>query len=605
MASVGTGGSLHGLETAARDLLRKQSDYERRPLDQIKIIKIDQHSLDQLGGFPWDRSLYAELIASLAEAGAEAIALDIILSEPGRDPEADARLAEVIARYPNVYLPAVFEFEQSRGSEGSMKTASVIYPAATIAVNEEQTGHINVLLDRDSVVRMLTIGLESEQGRVIPALSVRMANALLGPDKQIRWDPARLDWYRGDERIPVNGSGQVTTEYYTAPQEEMTAAAGYDAQSFSDVLSGAIPADYYANSVVLIGAYAPGMQDEYLTPLSANAKMYGVEIQANMIQSLVNGAFYTELPYGAVYVFVAAAVLLAALLFDRFRGWGTLAVYLVLALLLAGGWMMAYITASVFIPITYPFLALTTVMIGAVSAHYSAERRERTRVTEVFGRFVPPSVVSELLASGVDVKAGGQRRDVSVVFADIRGFTSMSEKLQPEEVIQVLNEYLDLCTRAVFAWNGTLDKFIGDGVMAIFGAPAVLPNHAEQAVRAALQMKREAAALERRCMERFGMPVTFGIGIHSGPAVVGNVGSEALRLDYTAIGDTVNLAARLESAAKAGQILVSREAAERISGIFRLEDLGEIVVKGKAKPVHIYRVEEENGEQGECTGDEQ
>ncbi|WP_328284447.1 CHASE2 domain-containing protein [Paenibacillus tarimensis] len=595
MASLGSGGTLHGLETTLRDLLRKQSDFERRPLDQIKIIKIDQHSLDQLGGFPWDRSLYAELITKLAEAGAKAIALDVILSEPGSDPYADAAMAAVMKRYPNVFLPAVFEFEQSRGSEDSLETASVIYPAETISSNIDQTGHINVLLDRDSVVRRLTVGLENEEGLVIPSLSVRMANALLGPDEQIRWDPVRKSWYRGDERIPVNERSQITTEYYTEPQEEMTAVTGYDAQSFSDVIRGIVPAEYYAGSIVLIGAYAPGMQDGYLTPMSAHAKMYGVEIQANMIQSLVNGAFFTELPDMAVYWFIAAAVLISVLLFDRFRGWGTLVLFLTMVLLLAAVWMMAYMTASLFIPITYPFLALTSVMIWAVSAHYSAERRERTRVTEVFGRFVPPSVVSELLASGVDVKAGGQRRDVTIVFADIRGFTSMSERLQPEDVIQVLNEYLDICTRAVFACNGTLDKFIGDGVMAIFGAPAVLPNHTEQAVRAALQMKREAAALERRCIERFGLPVTFGIGIHSGPAVVGNVGSEALRLDYTAIGDTVNLAARLESAAKAGQIIVSREAAERLNGLFQLENLGEIKVKGKAGPVHIYRVAEKNG----------
>jgi adenylate cyclase len=171
----------------------------------------------------------------------------------------------------------------------------------------------------------------------------------------------------------------------------------------------------------------------------------------------------------------------------------------------------------------------------------------------------------------------------------------MSEKLQPEQVIQVLNEYLDICTKAVFKWNGTLDKFIGDGVMAIFGAPVTQPNHPELAVRAALEMKRQSAELEERCLREIGVPVRFGVGVNSGPAVVGNIGSQMLRLDYTAIGDTVNLAARLESNAKPGQILVSEETLMRVEGIFETSAIGEIMVKGKEKPVLVTEVVGEAG----------
>lgn len=166
----------------------------------------------------------------------------------------------------------------------------------------------------------------------------------------------------------------------------------------------------------------------------------------------------------------------------------------------------------------------------------------------------------------------------------------MSERLQPEEVIQVLNEYLDICTKAVFQWQGTLDKFIGDGVMAFFGAPISLPNHPELAVRAALEMKRQSDILEEKCIAKFGIGVKFGVGINCGPAVVGNIGSEMLRLDYTAIGDTVNLSARLESNAKPGQILISSNVYEHVQGLFEIQDMGEIKVKGKEKPVQVYEV---------------
>jgi adenylate cyclase len=218
------------------------------------------------------------------------------------------------------------------------------------------------------------------------------------------------------------------------------------------------------------------------------------------------------------------------------------------------------------------------------------ERKERNRVTGIFGRFVAQSVVDELLQSGEDVKLGGSRKDITLIFVDIRGFTPMSERLEPEQVIQVLNEYLDVCTRAIFKFNGTLDKFMGDGVMAMFGAPISFDNHPEMAVRSALEMKSQADILEQKLIKNYGIGVKFGLGINSGPAVVGNIGSEGLRLDYTAIGDTVNLSARLESNAKPGQILISENTYARVKDLFQIEPVGEIKVKGKEKPVMVYEV---------------
>ncbi|WP_314004234.1 adenylate/guanylate cyclase domain-containing protein [uncultured Paenibacillus sp.] len=590
LASLGTGGSLNFVESTLQDAVRKQSDAERAPLNEIKIIKIDQASLDQLGQFPWDRALYAQVIDMLMQAGAKAVALDVVLAEPGANPESDAAMAEVMAKYPDVYLPAVFNFEATQLEKGLLKTESIVYPASTISSNGNQVGHINVFPDKDSTVRMLTVGLPDERNRMIPALSVRLANYILEKKLQIRWDETEEAWFRGDKRIPVNERYQVATEFYSKPREAMNADTGYDAQSFFDVLSGAIPPEYYQDAVVLIGPYATGLQDEYLTPLSDTLKMFGVEIHANMVQSLVNGAFFTEAPPSVTYILLLLLTMISLFLFDRYRGRAAFILYGVLAAAFIAAWFNAYFFYSLFIPFTYPFLAMTSALIWAVVSHYMAERKERGRVTSIFGRFVPPSVVDEMLASGEEIKVGGQRRDISVIFVDIRGFTPMSERLQPEQVIEVLNEYLDICTKAVFNWNGTLDTFIGDGVMALFGAPVHLPNHPELAVRAALEMKKHSDVLERKCIERFGIGVKFGVGINCGPAVVGNIGSEMLRLDYTAIGDTVNLSARLESNAKPGQILISEEMSDRVGHLFELEDMGEIKVKGKERPVRVFSV---------------
>jgi len=240
----------------------------------------------------------------------------------------------------------------------------------------------------------------------------------------------------------------------------------------------------------------------------------------------------------------------------------------------------------------YPLLAVFLVYVATVVLQYLRERRERSRVTEIFGRYVSKGVVKEILQNKEEIQLGGVRRDVTLVFVDIRGFTPLSEKMQPEEVILILNEYLDLCTRAVFAYEGTLDKYIGDGVMSIFGAPMDQPDHAARAIRAALQMKKGSAQLAERLIEKYGRSVSFGIGINSGPAVIGNIGSQE-RMDYTAIGDTVNLAARLESNAKPGQILISQNTYERVKDQFVLTPLEPIKVKGKEQPVQIYQVEGE------------
>lgn len=589
LASLGSGGTLNFVETAFRDLATQKTEAERMPAGEIKIIKIDQESLDVLGQFPWDRSYYAQLIDMLGQSGVRAVFLDVHMAEPGQDPASDAAMADVMSRYDNVYLPVVFQFKSQQESAGALETNNIEYPASTITTDPNQTGHINVMWDKDNVVRMLSVGFPAEDGSMMPAMSVRLANSVLPEEEQIYWNEEKNGWYRGDRRIPVNDRYQVVTDFYTKPQQDITATSGYDAISFYQVLTGEVDPEFFRDAVVLIGPYASGFGDEYMIPKS-NVKMYGVEIHANMTQSLINGKFYTSAPEWAGYVIIALVTVLSLLLYERYPGLKSILIYIGLAVAYVGAFLIAYTVSSLFIPFIYPFLALFTALVWAIVSHYLSERKERGRVTNIFGRFVPKTVVDEMLASGEEIKVGGQRRDISVIFVDIRGFTPMSERLEPEEVIGVLNEYLDICTKAVFQWHGTLDKFIGDGVMALFGAPISLPNHPELAVRAALEMRKHAHVLEQKCIERWGIGVKFGVGINCGPAVVGNIGSEMLRLDYTAIGDTVNLSARLEANAKPGQILISEEMYNRIGDLFELEDIGEIKVKGKEKPVRVYAV---------------
>ncbi|MFC3770347.1 CHASE2 domain-containing protein [Paenibacillus sp. GCM10012303] len=591
--TTGTGGTFHYIENPLRDALGAKNVWQRTPDTRIKILKIDSKSLDAIGQFPWDRSVYAAVIEKLEQGKVKAIGLDVTFPEPSKDPQQDQALAEVMRKYDNVVLPVNFNFPAKQQSSNLLEYDRIEVPAPAIQAPKSQLAHINVFPDNDDRVRRLIVGLPEKSGEMIEAFSVKLANYALGDTEKVRWDAEQRKWYRGSSSIPVNSRNQVITQFYSEPRQEKDLSTGYDSFSFSDVLSGKIDANMFENDIVLIGPYTTALQDEYMTPMSRAIKMFGVEIHANMVQSILDNRFWNEAGKPAGTAILALVVLLSAFLFGTFRGRAALFWFIGLSVFYIGAFIAANEAFRTYLPIFYPLLAIILMYVWSIVDHYLAERRERGRVTGIFGRFVPKAVVDQMLASGNEVKLGGERMDISLVFVDIRGFTTLSEKLEPEQVIQFLNEYLDVCTKAVFKYNGTLDKFIGDGVMAMFGAPVKYDNHAEMAVRAALEMKKQTASLEERLMQKLGFTVRFGIGINCGPAIVGNIGSEELRLDYTAIGDTVNLAARLESNAKPGQILISEAMYERVKELFEIESMGEIKVKGKELPVNIYQVHAE------------
>lgn len=591
--TTGTGGSFHYIENPLRDALNWKIADQRGPDTSIKIIKIDSKSLEAIGQYPWDRSVYAKLIEKLESVKVAAIGVDVLFPEPSKDSKQDQALADIMSKYKNVVLPVNVLFPPQQKSAGLLEYDRVEYPTSAINAQKSQTAHINVFQDTDDKVRRLIVGIPEKNGSMIEAFSVKLANLTLPPNEQVKWDSDKKQWLRGSEIIPTNNRNQVITQFFTKPRQEKDLKTGYDSFSFSDVLNDKIDVKMFENDIILIGPFTTGLQDEYMTPMSKVIRMFGVEIHANMLQSILDSKFWTELSEASGIVILLGIVLLTFYLFNRFKGKTAIFVFAASIVAYIAAFIVCNEVLHVFIPIFYPLMAIILMYIWSIIGHYLAERQERSRVTGIFGRFVPKTVVDQMLQSGEEVKLGGERMDISLIFVDIRGFTTLSEKLEPEQVIAFLNEYLDVCTRAVFKFNGTLDKFMGDGVMAIFGAPIKFDNHAEMAVRAALEMKKQSAVLEQKLMEKLGFTVRFGVGINCGPAVVGNIGSEGLRLDYTAIGDTVNLTARLESNAKPGQILISDNIRERVEHLFEIENMGEIKVKGKELPVTIFQVLEE------------
>jgi adenylate cyclase len=538
---------------------------------RIVLIGIDEDSIAELGQWPWPRSLMAELLDKLAESGASAIGVDVEYDTPSRDIEEDNSLIRAINNAGNVALPVrgLFDHRTATVSGGYVQADGLVVPIEQL--RPARLGHVNTVLDDDDAVRRALLNL-SYDGVVYPS----MAYAL--------YDISRVSLGLPDiySDIPVDASGSYYIGY--------TGRSGwYHPLSFSDVYEGKVPLSYFNNKIVLIGMYAHGAaRDWHFTAIDGDFATNGVEIHANMLQQMLEGEFLRDMHPLSDFALFFLFSLAGAILFIRCRP--RLGLIALVALLAANaGVVFLLIRAGIVVQMSYTPLFCALAYCAVLIWHYTQTRVNEARVRGTFGRYMAPPVIKKILDEGEgNLKLGGQRRYVSVLFVDIRGFTTMSEGLPPEEVVYILNEYLDLVASCIHRHGGTLDKFIGDAAMAIWNAPYDTENHTLAAVRAALDMQREAAPLEQKLFEKYGRSVRFGVGINSGEVIIGNIGA-SFRMDYTAIGDTVNTAARLESSAKPGQILISRAAADLISGSdIALNPLGRIKVKGKNEEIEVF-----------------
>ena len=567
-------GVLWSVEQSMEDILY------RRPIGtgtNIKIIGVDEKTLNAYGNFEdWSREKLADLIELLSEEQERAprvIALDFLLiSNSEAKPEADARLVEAAKRAGNVVL-----------------TSNIVYQTA-FGIDEQGNHYYNKgnikLVERPFNELMAVTSCGFADPLLDPDGYIRRIKLTAAQDKELYYSFA-YQIYRKN----LEAQGRQPADYDNVIQFQYSGAPGaYESVSLVDVLEGVVDTKAYKNCIIMVGAYAPGMQDAYHVPVGYGKQMYGVEVHANIVDSLLNDKIVKDVPT-ALSVAITTLVL-AAYAFVALRQKKLLPVLLegfgVIVL-----WLMAGIVLNSFqwlLPISIVTFSTAMLMIYFVITKYVLERVEKKRVLKAFERYVAPEIVKEIgKDESFESRLGGERRDIAVLFVDIRGFTTMSESLQPEQVVEILNEYLELTSRSIFNNQGTLDKFIGDATMAVFNAPMDLDDYVFKAVCAAYDMRKGAEVLEKKLTEQFGNSVQFGIGVNCGPAIVGNIGSEK-RMDYTAIGDTVNTAARLESNAKRGEILISEAVYERIKDRIEAEPVGELSLKGKAQKILTYRL---------------
>ena len=559
------------------DYIMKDALYQkpRGITSKIKIIGIDERTLEALGPIgTWSRQYYADLLEILNYDEAvrpSVFGFDIIFSG-NIDEAGDKAFADAAKKSGNIVVASqlIYEEKAENNADGIKK-----YPIEAI-VNPYDglkeaaiCGYTNVSQDSDSTVRRIIME-ESYDGQRLNMFS-----------------KAVYDVYCEKNNITPNiirsdKTGRTLINYSGKPGD-------YECISLIDVLDGKIDKRIFKDSIVLVGAYASGMQDNFNVPNGGNRQMFGVEIHANILQAYmynrfsVNGNPYM---YGIIFGFICAVL---HFLFKRIKLWvssillifGIAAELIVCVALNNNGTTISIIYAPVMLIISYVY---------CLAIGYILERLKQKKVIKAFKKYVAPEVVDEISKKGeFHITLGGENRDIAVLFVDIRGFTTMSEILEPEQVVEILNNYLELTTKCIFKNKGTLDKFVGDATMAVFNSPFDLDDYVYRAVCAAWDIVQGGIELEGKLLERFGRSVGFGVGVNCGPAVVGNIGCE-FRMDFTAIGDTVNTAARLEANAKKGQVLISDVVYERVKDRILVDEVGAIPLKGKSNEVFVYSV---------------
>ena len=548
----------------------------------IVLIGIDEDDIKKYGPYnTWDRHMIASVLDKLAEDPdpdhrPAAVAIDALYAGT-TDPAADAHLAKAAEKLGNVIVASTAYF----GTDIRFGSDSVVVDTYSVVNYEEPydelkkvttQGHINTMSDDDGVVRHALLYVEPDGQRVY-SMAYQAANMY-----------AKKNGY-SIAMPPINERGQYFVQFIGKPGDFS------DGVSIHEVLDGTVKPEFFAGKIVMIGPYAAAFQDSYFTAIDKSSRMYGVEIQANIVQYLLDGKYKETVP-DYIQLMVLGLVCFAFFYFCNNKKLRVSVPLLILFLLMGiGGSLMlysgGYITHAVWIPAGVFMLFIIT-----VASHYIRAAIAKQNVTKTFERYVAPSIVNEILKEGTDsLKLGGKLCDIAVLFVDIRGFTTMSERLSPEEVVNILNQYLSMTSACIEKNKGTLDKFVGDATMAFWGAPLPEEDPVYRAALTALDIVKGAEELSKKLKEEINEELHVGVGVHYGPAVVGNMGSEK-RMDYTAIGDTVNTSARLEANAPGGMVYISRAVADKLEGRMRFTSLGDsIKLKGKAEGFEVLKLE--------------
>lgn len=534
----------------------------------ITIVGIDEASFAQINKrWPWSRDLHARVVDRLHAAGAAVIAFDMIFAEAS-EPEQDRAFAAAVGRAGNVVMAADHAYQET----SLLRQWIRVDPLPELRAAGAMPGLATVTLDADAVVRRLPDSDDIFWRRVIQTL--------------IKARPGILETEPG---APAGAYIRHLGPAHTFPYV-----------SYYQVLQGdqSLPPDFFQDQIVLIGRdvraspeAGAAQADMFATPFLGGSKLLtpGVEIHATIIENLLAGQAIAPAGNREILVLLTVALLFALPALLRWHPvWGG-AWFLAVGGMVAATSFLLFERSHFWLPAGSTLAALATLYLSTAVLSYLGERRRGQEIKGAFAKYVSAQVVEQMIAHPERLRLGGERRELTLLFSDLAGFTSISEKLPPDGVAKVINAYLTEMTRVILAEGGTVDKFIGDAVMAFWGAPLDDADHARHAVRAAIAMQDAMDGLQAEYRAMGLANIGLRIGVNSGPAIVGNMGSED-RFDYTALGDAVNLASRLEGVNKmyGTRILLSETTALELGGALSLREIDRVRVKGKEEPVNIF-----------------
>ncbi|NIR60084.1 MAG: adenylate/guanylate cyclase domain-containing protein [Gammaproteobacteria bacterium] len=623
-------GPMRSLEGYTLDL-RFRLRGAQAPGDEVALVLIDDRSIAELGRWPWNRTLFADGVDRLGAAGARVIVFDLLFGEPDEslppdviewvrrsaagspppwkavDPgrlNADGHLAQAMARAGNVLVPFALSADVSRANPGDpipepvqasayrtihrkggarpalpLAGQAVRAPVPEIARGAAALGHVNVLLAADGAARF-AYPVAQVGDAYYPSLAVQAARMYLGyAPEEVRLELGR-GLRLGALDVPTDEAMRTVVSYY-GPD------GTFPAHSFTDLVHGRVSPDALRGRIVLIGAKAPGISDRFPSPFSAT--LSGSERIATVIENLLREDVLVRRPkLWAIDLGIALlGALLLALVARSLSAYTLVGVTVALLGLLFVVDYLALVRAGLWLDLTLPATVVVATYAAIAVAHYLHQVLLERTVRRAFGRYLHPQLVHSLIATGFESEPGA--RVATILFTDVAGFTSTAERMTPEQVVRVLNEYFTAITAPIERHGGLITQYQGDALLAVFNVPFENPRHAVNAVRAALEIL--AIVNERTFGD--GVRLHTRIGINTGEVVAGSVGSES-HVTYTVHGDAVNLAARLEALNKehATSLLVSETTAAHLGGAFRCQPIGELPIRGKQQPVVVYRVSE-------------
>lgn len=579
VAAIGLGASAFGgFERRASDSLFPSA--RRDP--QIVVVGIDSKSLAALGPIPWPRSVHTQLARQFRAAGVRAGVWDVVFAG---DREGDGDFAAALAALPAAVVAEEIQTKPSRVDDTLLDVMSSEAPTATLVDGTEVTvAHAQVSPDpTDGVVRSLPAVVD-EDGKLVPSLALAALRAVRGDTGPITIRPDGVQ--AGGRFIPTEGRHTLRLNW--APGLD----AGDDKHSVVsaiDVVNGNIDPKRLRDKVVFVGATEPTLGDNQLAPVDKSGGIPGVMIHANGLNTMLTASYLEPVSDTTTALWIALVVALVVLSVLFLPVWlSTLA-----SVLIAIGYLvLAFVSfdGGRILNVVYVFGAMVIAFVAALGVRYATETRQRRKVSALFAQYVPEEVARQLEESDrLDATLDGERLDTSLFFCDLRGFTSMSATLEAPDVRAMLNAFYELLTEIILARGGTVLKFVGDEVFAVFGAPLPVEDHPQVALECAMEIQRRAPELDVELAD-LGIPaMQFGIGMNSGEVVAAHVGG-GKRRQYDIVGDTVNLASRLCGQAGRGEIVIPEAMRDRLSAPPEMSSMGRVQLKGLDEPVPLYKV---------------